>query len=66
MTNHHTAWFLILLGILFLLGSKLPFVGHLPGDFHIHGKHAHVSLPLGTCLVASMVFSIVMWLLKQR
>ena len=67
VTSQHTAWLFIILGILFLLGNKLPFIGHLPGDFNLRvTENITVFFPLGTCLLASLIFSVVMRLFFSK
>ena len=57
---------LVVLGLLFMLGEKLPIrLGHLPGDFEIRGKNSVFYFPLMTCLLLSVVLSLVMWLLRK-
>lgn len=51
---------LVILGGLFLLGPRIPFVGHLPGDFLIRRDHATLYIPLATCLILSLVISILL------
>jgi hypothetical protein len=54
------------LGLLFLLSEKLPFqLGKLPGDFEFRGKNSVVYLPLGTCLVLSVLGSLLMWVVGR-
>jgi len=67
MPTQHAAWLFIILGILFLFGNKLPFIGHLPGDFSWHvTENITIFLPSGTCLLASLIFSIVMRLFCSK
>jgi len=55
------------LGVLILLGAKLPIrLGRLPGDIIIRGKHSVVYFPLVTCLLISVVLSFVLWLMNRR
>ena len=55
------------LGALISLGEKLPIrLGRLPGDIIIRGKHSGFYFPLATCLVISVVLSLVMWLMNRR
>jgi hypothetical protein len=51
---------LILMGLLFVFGRHLPFVGHLPGDFEWQLGSARVMVPLGKCVVASVVLTILL------
>jgi hypothetical protein len=54
------------LGLLFLLGEKLPFqLGKLPGDLEFRGKNSVVYLPLGTCLLLSLLGSLLLWVIRQ-
>jgi ribose/xylose/arabinose/galactoside ABC-type transport system permease subunit len=55
------------LGVLILLSEKLPIrLGRLPGDIMIRGKHSVFYFPLVTCLLISVVLSLVMWLVNRR
>lgn len=54
-------------GLLLHFGGKLPFrLGRLPGDIVIKGKHGAFYFPLVTCLVLSLIFSLVMAFLRKR
>ncbi len=55
------------LGVLVSLGEKLPIrLGRLPGDIVIRGKHSVFYFPLVTCLLISVVLSLVLWLVNRR
>ena len=57
---------LILIGALFYLGPKLPFrLGRLPGDIIHRGEHGTFYFPLVSCLVISVVISLILWLFNQ-
>ena len=51
---------LVLLGTLFLVAPRVPFLGRLPGDFVFQRDHATIYIPLATCLVLSLVISILL------
>ena len=54
------------LGVLLTFAGRLPFrLGRLPGDLFIQGKNSTFYFPLVTCLLLSVVFSLVMWLLRR-
>ena len=58
---------LVLAGVLVMLGERLPIkFGRLPGDIVIRGKHGSFYFPLVTCLLISVVLSLVMWLAGRR
>lgn len=40
-------------------------LGRLPGDFAYRGRNVKVFVPLGTCLLLSVLGSAVMWLLGR-
>ncbi|MDD5712514.1 MAG: DUF2905 domain-containing protein [Smithellaceae bacterium] len=54
------------LGGILLLGGKLPWLGHLPGDFHFRGKNFSFYFPLTTGLLLSIILSIILWLFNHR
>ena len=57
---------LVALGLLVSLAGRLPFrIGRLPGDIYIQGKHSSFYFPLATCILLSIVASLVMWLLRR-
>jgi hypothetical protein len=57
---------LVAAGVLVMLLGRLPIrLGHLPGDIEIHGKNSTFYFPLMTCILISMVASLVMWLLRR-
>ena len=48
------------LGAVFLLSDKFPLLGRLPGDIHMEGKHSSFHFPVVTCLIASVVVTVVL------
>ena len=56
---------LVVLGIIFSLVGKLPWLGHLPGDITIERERFTFYFPLATCLVISVVLSLVLYLLRR-
>jgi hypothetical protein len=55
------------LGVLISVGEKLPVrLGRLPGDIIIRGKHSVLYFPVVTCLLISVVLSLVLWLINRR
>jgi Protein of unknown function (DUF2905) len=58
---------ILAIGVLFTISEKLPIrLGRLPGDIVIRGKNSTFYFPLVTCLLLSVVLSIVMWLFRRR
>lgn len=58
---------LIVLGAIVVLLSRLhlPF-GRLPGDVVWRGKHTTVYFPWVTCLLISIVATVLLWLFSRR
>ena len=57
---------LVAAGALVLLLGRLPIkLGRLPGDIYIQGKHSTFYFPIVTCLLISVVLSVVMWILRK-
>ena len=58
---------LTVLGILILLGERLPFrFGRLPGDVVIQGKNSTFYFPVVTCILLSLILTLVTWLFNRR
>jgi DUF2905 family protein len=52
-------------GLLLLFGPRLPgYFGRLPGDITMRRGNMHVYIPLGTCIVLSLVLTLVLSLIS--
>lgn len=49
---------LVIIGALLHFCSGIFPLGHLPGDFHWQGEHTSVDFPFMTCIVLSVVLTI--------
>jgi hypothetical protein len=57
---------LVVVGGLLYAGSKLPFrLGRLPGDILVQGKSSTFYFPIVTCLVLSLVLTLLSWLFSS-
>lgn len=57
---------LVVIGLAMTWGGRLPIrLGRLPGDVAIHGKNSSFYFPITTCILLSVVLSLVMWLLRR-
>jgi hypothetical protein len=57
---------LVIAGIAVLLLERAGLgLGRLPGDFAYRGRNVQVWFPLGTCIVLSVVLSIVFYLISK-
>ncbi len=57
---------LIVIGFVFMLGSKLPFIGKLPGDIAIERQNYSFYFPVTTCIIISIILSFILWLFSKR
>jgi len=57
---------IVLLGVLLCLWEKIPFLGKLPLDLKIERKGFVVYLPIGSCILLSLILTLVFWLLGKR
>jgi hypothetical protein len=52
-------------GGLLLLGGRLPLrFGRLPGDISIEGRRGSFYFPVVTCILLSIVMTLVLWLVS--
>ncbi|MGA7236303.1 MAG: DUF2905 domain-containing protein [Bryobacteraceae bacterium] len=57
---------LVAVGAIVSLAGRLPFkLGRLPGDIYIHGRNSTFIFPLTTCILISLILSLVMWFLRR-
>lgn len=45
--------------------SGLPLVGRLPGDIYVQRGNFTFYFPLATCIVISIIASLIFWLLRR-
>lgn len=58
---------LIAAGLLVSFGARLPFKpGHLPGDIVIRTRNGVIYLPVATCLIASLLLTLLFGLFRRR
>jgi hypothetical protein len=57
--------FIVIIGVLFLFGDKIPFLGKLPGDIYIKKKNFTLYFPIATSLLLSLIISLIIYLFKK-
>ncbi len=57
--------FILVLGIVFLFGDKIPFIGRLPGDIIIKKNNFTFYFPIVTSILLSLIISLILYLLKK-
>jgi hypothetical protein len=56
---------LIVLGLFFSFGSKIPWLGRLPGDIYINRGNFSFYFPLATCILLSLIITLVLYLFRR-
>jgi hypothetical protein len=56
---------LALVGLLFMLSPKIPFLGRLPGDIVVKRENFSFYFPLMTSILLSLLLSLVLWLVRK-
>ncbi|MCL5030651.1 MAG: DUF2905 domain-containing protein [Bacteroidetes bacterium] len=56
---------IIILGLFFLFGDKIPFIGKLPGDIYIKKKNFTFYFPIVTSIILSLVISLILYLFRK-
>lgn len=64
---------LILIGVIFIfmgfvvyLANKIPGVGRLPGDILIKRENFSFYFPITTCILASLILSLIFYFINNR
>ena len=58
---------LVVSGLWLIAGSKFSFLGlgHLPGDIRYKGRNTSFYFPLTTCILLSVVVTLILWLISH-
>ncbi|MEO6029199.1 MAG: DUF2905 domain-containing protein [Candidatus Binatia bacterium] len=56
---------LLVAGLVVTYAGRLPWLGKLPGDFTFRSGGLTVYIPLGTCLLLSLVLSLMSYLFRR-
>jgi len=57
--------FIILAGLLLLVGEKIPWVGRLPGDIIIKKERFTFYFPLATSIIISIILTLLFMLFRK-
>jgi hypothetical protein len=52
-------------GLLFVFGPSIPWLGRLPGDIRVESEHTRVYFPITTCILLSVALSVAAWLVQK-
>lgn len=56
---------LVVVGVIFSLAGKLPWLGHLPGDISIQKDRFSFYFPITTCILISLIVSLVVYFFRR-
>ncbi len=57
--------FIILIGVLLLIGEKIPWIGRLPGDIIIRKKNFTFYFPIVTSIIISILLTLLFTLFRK-
>ena len=52
-------------GAVLMFSGKLPWLGKLPGDIYVKKENFAVFFPITTCILASLIISLILWLIRK-
>jgi uncharacterized protein HemY len=56
---------IVIVGVFFSLGGKIPWLGRLPGDLMIEREGYTYYFPLTTCILISVIISLVLYFFRR-
>lgn len=56
---------LVVIGIVFLLAGRVPWLGNLPGDISIQRGRYSFYFPITTCILVSVIISLVLYFFRR-
>jgi hypothetical protein len=56
---------LVIVGVVFLLAPKIPWLGKLPGDISFKRGNVSFYFPLGTCILISIILTLLLYLFRR-
>ena len=57
---------LVALGIFLMIGPKIPWLGRLPGDVVVERKNFQFYFPIATCLLVSLLLTLLLRLFGRK
>lgn len=58
--------FLVVVGVAFIWGPKIPFLGKLPGDIYVRKGNFAFYFPVVTCILISLILTLIFTLIFGR
>lgn len=56
---------MVLVGVILVFTGRIPWLGRLPGDIYIRKGSFSLYFPLVTCLMISLILSLLFWLFRK-
>jgi hypothetical protein len=56
---------LVAIGLIFILGDKIPWIGRLPGDIYIKRDKFTLYFPLMTSIIISLLLTLLFYLFRK-
>ncbi|MBW2305890.1 MAG: DUF2905 domain-containing protein [Deltaproteobacteria bacterium] len=60
-----TGLVLAAIGVIFVFGANIPWLGRLPGDIVVQRPRIRVYFPLTTCILISIILSLFFYLFRR-
>jgi hypothetical protein len=57
--------FIIVIGLLLMIGEKIPWIGKLPGDIIIKKEKFSFYFPITTCIIVSLILTFLFWTFRK-
>lgn len=56
---------LVVIGVVFVLAGRLPWLGNLPGDISIQRERYSLYFPITTSVIISIIISLVLYFFRR-
>jgi len=56
---------LVVIGLAFMFGDKIPFIGRLPGDIYVKKERFAFYFPITTSIIISIILTILFSIFKK-
>lgn len=57
--------FFIIIGLAFMFGDKIPYIGRLPGDIHIKKENFSFYFPITTSIIISIIMTLLFSIFRK-
>ncbi|MBI1913022.1 MAG: DUF2905 domain-containing protein [Deltaproteobacteria bacterium] len=56
---------IVIIGLVFMVAPKIPFLGKLPGDIYIKRDNFTFYFPLATSIIVSIILSVIFYIFRR-